>query len=173
MVREEGIIMDEGDFFSRKRKEIGIISVVAIIISSFGLFFYQQNITEQNIKNSIFNQYKDRQIESTQIISEHIESDLKLITSILEGIADSPRFQQGELYGDKILRILKDKFSQVNNVTKVDGLFIVDEDNIMTTHIVPEGYRSFVNIDMSFRNFIRETKDTLQPVFSEGFAGID
>ena len=26
---------------------------------------------------------------------------------------------------------------------------------------------------MSFRNFIRETKDTLQPVFSEGFAGID
>jgi hypothetical protein len=93
--------------------------------------------------------------------------------SILEGIADSPRFQQGELYGDKILQILKDKFSQVNEVTKVDGLFIVDEDNIMTTHIVPEGYRSFVNIDMSFRNFIRETKDTLQPVFSEGFRGID
>ena len=62
MVRKEEIIMDEGDFFSRKRKEIGIISVVAIIISSFSLFFYQQNITEQNIKESIFNQYKNRQI---------------------------------------------------------------------------------------------------------------
>ena len=132
-----------GDFFSRKRKEIGIISVIAIIISSFGLFFYQQSITEQNIKESIFNQYKDRQIESTQIISQHIGSDLKLIMSILEGIADSPRFQQGELYGDKILQILKDKFSQVNDVTKVDGLFIVDEDNIMTTHIVPEGLQKF------------------------------
>ena len=55
--------------------------------------------------------------------------------SILEGIADSHRFQHGELYGDKILQILKDKFSQLNDVTKVDGLFIVDEDNIMTTHI--------------------------------------
>jgi signal transduction histidine kinase len=93
--------------------------------------------------------------------------------SILQGIAESPRFQQGELYGDNILQIAEDKFSQVNDVTKVDGLFIVDEDNIMTTHIVSEGHRSFVNIDMSFRNYISETRDTLQPVFSEGFKGID
>src|SRR5688572_2423941 len=100
MVRKEGIIMDEGDFFSRKRKEIGIISVVAIIISSFSLFFYQQNITEQNIKDSIFNQYKNRQIESTQIISERIESDLKLIMSLLQGISDSVPLQEGVLYGE-------------------------------------------------------------------------
>ena len=105
MVRKEGIIMDEGDFFSRKRKEIGVISVVAIIISSFSLFFYQQNITEQNIKDSIFNQYKNRQIESTQIISERIESDLKLIMSLLQGIADSVPLQQGELYGDRIQKL--------------------------------------------------------------------
>jgi len=93
--------------------------------------------------------------------------------SILQGIADSPRFQHGELYGDKILQIGKDKFSQVNNITEVDGLFIVDEDNIMTTHIVSEGKRSFVNIDISFRDYIQETLDTLQPVFSDGFTGID
>ena len=63
MERKGGII--KADFLSRKRKEIGIISVLAIIISSFILFFYQQNITEQNIKDSVFNQYKDRQIETT------------------------------------------------------------------------------------------------------------
>src|SRR5215213_7059873 len=87
------------DFFSRKRKEIGIISIVVIIVSSFGLFFYQQNITEQNVKNSIFTQYKDRQIDSTQRISEHISSDLKLLMSILQGITDSALLQQGLLYG--------------------------------------------------------------------------
>ena len=96
-----------------------------------------------------------------------------MIVSILQGIADSPRFQHGELYGDKILQIGKDKFSQVNNISQVDGLFIVDENNIVTTHIVSEGKRSFVNIDMSYRNYIRDTKDTLQPVFSDGFKGID
>ena len=96
-----------------------------------------------------------------------------MIVSILQGIADSPRFQHGELYGDKILQIGKDKFSQVNNISQVDGLFIVDENNIVTTHIVSEGKRSFVNIDMSYRNYIRDTKHTLQPVFSDGFKGID
>ncbi|MGH9997257.1 MAG: PDC sensor domain-containing protein, partial [Nitrososphaeraceae archaeon] len=121
----------------------------------------------------MFNQHKDRQMESTKIISQHIGSDLKLIMSILEGMADSPHFQQGELYGDRILQIVKDKFSQVNDITKVDGLFIVDKDNIITTHIVSEGQRSFVNIDISFRDYIRETRDTLQPVFSDGFTGID
>jgi signal transduction histidine kinase len=173
MERKEGIIMDEGDFFSRKRKEIGIISVVAIIISSFSLFFYQQNITEQNIKNSIFNQYKDRQIESTQIISERIESDLKLIMSILQGVADSVPLQQGELYGDRIQKLMKEKFDQINDITKVDGLFIADENNIITYNIVSEGKRSFVNIDISFRDYIQETRNTLKPVFSDGFKGID
>ena len=165
--------MDEGDFFSRKRKEIGVISVVAIIISSFSLFFYQQNITEQNIKDSIFNQYKNRQIESTQIISERIESDLKLIMSLLQGIADSDPLQQGELYGDRIQKLMNEKFDQINDITKVDGLFIADEDNIITYNIVSEGKRSFVNIDISFRDYIQETRDTLKPVFSDGFKGID
>jgi signal transduction histidine kinase len=173
MERKEEIIMDEGNFFSRKRKEIGIISVVAIIISSFILFFYQQNITEQNINDSIFNQYKNRQIESTQIISERIESDLKLIMSIIQGIVDSVPLQQGELYGDRIQKLMKDKFSQVNNITQVNGLFIANEDNIMTTHIVSEGKRSFVNIDISFRDYIQETRNTLKPAFSDGFKGID
>ena len=173
MVRKEGIIMDEGDFFSRKRKEIGIISVVAIIISSFSLFFYQQNITEQNIKDSIFNQYKNRQIESTQIISERIESDLKLIMSLLQGIADSVPLQQGELYGDRIQKLMNEKFDQINDITNVDGLFIADEDNIITYNIVSEGKRSFVNIDISFRDYIQETRNTLKPVFSDGFKGID
>ena len=171
MERKGGI--RKADFLSRKRKEIGIISVLAIIISSFILFFYQQNITEQNIKDSIFNQYKDRQIETTQIISERIESDLKLIMSILQGIADSVPLQQGELYGDKIQKIMKEKFDQINDITKVDGLFITDEDNIITYNIVSEGKRSFVNIDISFRDYVQETRNSLRPTFSNGFKGID
>ena len=171
MERKGGI--RKADFLSRKRKEIGIISVLAIIISSFILFFYQQNITEQNIKDSVFNQYKDRQIETTQIISERIESDLKLIMSILQGIADSVPLQQGELYGDKIQKIMKEKFDQINDITKVDGLFIADEDNIITYNIVSEGKRSFVNIDISFRDYVQETRNSLRPTFSNGFKGID
>ena len=161
------------DFFFKKRKEIGLISVVIIIISSFSLFFYQQNITEQNVKNSIFAQYKDRQIESTQAISEHISSDLKLLKSILQGIADSSPLQQGLLYGDRIDKVMREKFSEVNNVTKVDTIFIADKDDIVSYEIVSEGTRRFINIDLSFREYIQETKNTLRSTFSDGFKGID
>ena len=161
------------DFFFKKRKEIGLISVVVIIISSFSLFFYQQNITEQNVKNSIFAQYKDRQIESTQAISEHISSDLKLLKSILQGIADSSLLQQGLLYDDRIDKMMQEKFSEVNNVTKVDTIFIADKDDIVSYEIVSEGTRRFINIDLSFREYIQETKNTLRSTFSDGFKGID
>ena len=161
------------DFFFKKRKEIGLISVVVIIISSFSLFFYQQNITEQNVKNSIFAQYKDRQIESTLAISEHISSDLKLLKSILQGIADSSLLQQGLLYGDRIDTMMREKFSEVNNVTKVDTIFIADKDDIVSYEIVSEGTRRFINIDLSFREYIQETKNTLRSTFSDGFKGID
>jgi signal transduction histidine kinase len=163
----------DGSFFSKRRKEIGIISVIAIIISSFGLFFYQQNLTEQNVKNSIFTQYKDRQIESTQIIAERVSSDLELIMALLQGIADSSYLHQNDLYGDKIENFLEKKFSQINNITPVDGLFIADKDNIVITHIVSKGQRSFVNIDISIRDYVQETINTRQPVFSNGFKGID
>ena len=36
--------------FSKKIREIGIISKILIIIFSFGLLVYIQNITEQDIK---------------------------------------------------------------------------------------------------------------------------
>jgi len=93
--------------------------------------------------------------------------------SIIQGIVDSVPLQQGELYGDRIQKLMKDKFSQVNNITQVDGLFIANEDNIITYNLVSEGKRSFVNIDISFRAYIQETRKTLKPVFSDGFKGID
>ena len=160
-------------FFTRRRKDIGIISVLAIIISSFSLFFYQQNLSEQNIKNSIFNQYRDRQIESTQSIAEHISSDLKLLRSILQGMAHSTYFQQGVLYGEKIGKITQVKFSEINNVTKVDVLFITDKNNIITNYIGSEGESSFVNTSLSIRDYIHKTRNTLQPIFSDGFEGLD
>ena len=57
---------------SGRIKETVIISIVVIVILSYGLFFYLQSITESNIRYSLFEQQKMRQIDSTQDISEHI-----------------------------------------------------------------------------------------------------
>lgn len=77
------------NLFSGRVKEISIISIILIIIISYGLFFYLQNITEHSIRSSLFEQQQERQVQATKAISEHIGSDLRLVMSILQGLADS------------------------------------------------------------------------------------
>src|SRR5919107_249403 len=134
--------------FSGRIKGIGIISTILIILISYGLFFYLQNVTEENVKNSLFVQQRDRQIDSTYL-------------------------QQGELYGDRVEKLMSERFDQINTITKVDGLFLADKDDIITYNKVAEGQRSFVNIDISFRDYVQQTRNTLRSVFSNGFEGID
>src|ERR687889_566934 len=161
------------NLFSGRVKEIGIISIILIVILSYALFFYLQNITEQNIRDSLFEQQKERQIQATKAISQHIGSDLRLVMSILQGLADSAYLQQGELSVDKTNKLMQEKYSQANTLTTVDGLFIADKDDIITSNIVSKGQRSFINIDISFRDYVKETRTTLTPTFSNGFEGID
>jgi signal transduction histidine kinase len=161
------------NLFSGRVKEISIISIILIVIISYGLFFYLQNITEHSIRNSLFEQQKERQIQTTKAISQHIGSDLRLVMSILQGLADSAYLQQGALSGDKTIKLMQEKYTQANTLTTVDGLFIADKDDIITSNIVSKGQKSFINIDISFRDYVKEIRRTLTPTFSNGFEGID
>ncbi len=170
---EQRVKLGKPILFVRRRKEIVIASIIIIIAVSYFLLFFQQNIAEQNIRDSLFLAHRNNQVEITKGISEHVSSDLRLVTSILQGLSDSRYLQQGELYGDRVGNLMGTRFDQINKISKIDGLFIADRNNIITYNKVPEGQRSFVNIDISFRDYVRETKRTLSPVFSNGFKGID
>ena len=152
---------------SGRIKETVIISIIVIVILSYGLFFYLQSITESNIRDSLFEQQKMRQMESTQQISEHIGSDISLATAMLETLANSFYLQQGDVAGDGIKKLMKDKYIQFNTV--IDRLFILDKDDIMVNSFAPLGSETFLGIDFSFRDWVKETRKGLTPVFSAGF----
>ncbi|MGI8833557.1 MAG: hypothetical protein ACR2IS_13105, partial [Nitrososphaeraceae archaeon] len=59
--------------------EIGIISIVLIVILSYGSNFFFQDITEDNIKQTLFEQQRQRQLDSNKAISQHIASDIDSI----------------------------------------------------------------------------------------------
>jgi hypothetical protein len=153
--------------FSGKRQKIAIITIVSIVVISYGLFFYLQNNTESNIRNTLFEQQKQRQIESTRIISQHIGSDLSLVMSMLDGLANSLYLQQGDLYGDQTKKLLEEKYNQYNTV--INRLFILDKNDIVTNSLAPQGAETFLGQDFSLRDWIKETRATLKPVFSDGF----
>jgi signal transduction histidine kinase len=161
------------NFSGRKTKEVAITFIISIIVISYGLFFYLQNNTESNIRNSLFEQQKQRQIESTLGLSQHIGSDLDSIMTRLQDISNTVYLQQGDLFSNITKKSMEQMYAQMNNITKVDRLFILDENNIVRSSIAPKGQEAFVGINFSYRDWVRDTKNTLMPIFSNGFEGRD
>ena len=159
--------------FPLNTKKITILSIILIIGISYGLFFYFQNNTENNIRNSLFDQQKQRQIDATEALSHHISSDLDSIMARLQMLANSAILQQGELSGNETAKFLQEVYNQINSVTLVDRLFILNKDSITTINIIPKDEKSFVGVNFSYREWVKQTKDTLMPVFSNGFEGAD
>jgi signal transduction histidine kinase len=153
--------------FLGKVKQIGIISIISIVILSYGLFFYVQGITENNVKNSLFEQQKDRQLESVMSISQNIESDTNLMILMLDGLANSAYFQQAELYSEQAKKLMEEKYQQFDTI--VDRLFVLDKNDVVTLSITQSGSETFVGNDLSLREWVGETRNTLRPVFSNGF----
>src|SRR5215208_19300 len=152
-------------------REFGILAVILIIVSSYTLFFYFQNQTLQQVKSQLFEEQKQRQIGSTQRIAGFMGSDLTLVLSFLDGISNSKCLQDGEFYGQEIKELATEKYAQMSKT--VDRLFVLDAQDVA---VVGAGNSSSgsstiapIGNDLSFRPWVRETRDTLKPVFSQGF----
>jgi hypothetical protein len=86
----------------------------------------------------------------------------------LQDLANSAYLQQGDLSSNTTKKSMEQMYIQMNNITKVDRLFILDE-----CSIVPRGEQTFVGINFSYGDWVRDTKNTLMPIFSNGFEGRD
>jgi hypothetical protein len=152
--------------FSGKFKEIGIISIISIILFSFGLLFYIQNITQTDIKVSLFERQKQSQTESTKSISEHIGSDLNLVVSMLDGLANS-FYLQDDLYSDNTKKLVEEKYNQFTPV--INRLFVLDKNDIVIISLTQDESEAWLGVDFSLRDWVKETRSRLTPVFSDGF----
>ena len=148
-----------------KEREIGIISIISIIVCSNGLLFYIQNITADDLKKSVFEQEKQLQIQSTKDIALHIGSDINLVMSMLYGLANS-YYVQTELGGDKTTKLLDDAYNA--HSPTIDRLFILDKDNIMVNSLSARSSEFSLGEDFSLREWVKQTKSSLMPVFSYG-----
>ena len=161
------------NFSDRKTKELTIIFIISIIVISYSLFFYLQNNTERDIRNSLFEQQKQRQIESALAISQHIGSDLDSIMARLQDLSNSAYLQEDDLFSNTTKKSMQQMYGQMANFTEVDRLFILDKNNIVRSSLAPNKQEAFIGINFSYRDWIRDTKNTLMPIFSDGFEGRD
>jgi uncharacterized membrane protein len=95
-----------------KAKLLAIISIVLIIAISYGLFFYLENITEQNIRNRIVERELQNQLKDIQALSRHIGTDLTVVVDNLHGLANSIYIQQGDLSSNKTKKLAEETYTR-------------------------------------------------------------
>jgi hypothetical protein len=158
--------MVKNPFFGRE-KEIGIVLIISIIVSSNGLLFLLQNAIEADLRRTTFEQQRELQLQSTKEIAEHIESDVTLVLSMLNGLVNSLYLQQGELGSERTVRLLDETYARYN--LTIDRLFILDNDDIMVASLASKPSEFFLGEDFSFRSWVKETRSSHSPVFSGYF----
>ena len=158
------------NLFLGKEKEVGIVLIISIIVASNGLLFSLQNALEVELRMTTFERQRDLQLQSTKEIAQHIESDVTLVLSMLNGLANSLYLQQGELGSERTTGLLEETYAK-SNLT-IDRLFVLNNDDIMVASLASRSSEFFLGEDFSFRNWVKDTRSSLSPVFSGYFERI-
>ena len=145
---------------------IGILSMLIILVFSFGAFYFFQTITENNIKDSLLKQQIDKQLVESKSVSQHIGADLTLVMTVLDGLTNSVNFQEGHLYGADTKGLMKEKYGIIQDI--VDKVFVLDQNDIVTQGLSESG-TEYVGADFSQRDWVTNVKNDLKPTFSKGF----
>src|ERR1044071_1005096 len=147
--------------------KIGIISVISIVIFSFALFYYIQTVTENNIQSNLITQQIDRQRVASESLSRHIGSDLTLVMTVLDGLTNSGYIQAGDINSEKTNQLIQEKYKMIEDV--IDKIFVLDKNNIVTRGLSQSSTDEYLGADFSQREWVKEAKQNLKPVFSKGF----
>jgi signal transduction histidine kinase len=159
--------------FAGKAKLLAVISIVLIITISYGIFFYLENTTEQNVRNSVFEQQLQNQLKDTEALSRHIGTDLSLVVDNLNGLANSIYLQQGDLSSNKIKKLAEQTYVHLSNNNIIDRLVIADKKGFETIGLAAKGQQSFAGTNIASRPWVKETMASKTFTFSNGFVGLD
>src|ERR687894_436787 len=157
--------------YSFREKEIAMVVIVSIAVVSIVAFFYSSYDVQGDLRQSLFEQQRDRQLTQIQAIANNIQSDNELVLSHLRGLANSVYLQNGDLSGNETEKLLKDTYAEINEIG--DRLFVIDNKNIVRLNIVPEGEDPFIGTNMSSIQWVIEARSNLAPTFSNGVVGLD
>lgn len=150
----------------RNIRKIALVLIVLIVGFSFASLFFIQDITKHDIETRIFEQQKGRQMEYTKIISTHMSSDLERVIAMMNGLGNSIYVQQREYSSPELNELMQEEFDKYDNI--INRLFILDNNDVMTVGLAQER-EPLIGSDLSFRDWVKQTRESNATVFSDGF----
>ncbi|HEU4467767.1 MAG TPA: sensor histidine kinase [Nitrososphaeraceae archaeon] len=109
----------------------------------------------------------DRQRAASRSLSQHIGSDLSVVIMVLDGLTNSGYIQSGDIYSDKANHLIQEKYNLIDDI--IDTIFVLDENDVVTTSLSQYRRDQYIGADFSQREWVKEAKRDLEPVYSKGF----
>lgn len=150
------------------------IGIIITAVATFGILYLTQDKTEASIRQSLFEQQLERQLDTNLALARHIGSDLDSIMMRLQVLANLEELQNGDLSSPSVRQLAREYLNMANEISFVDYLFFLNESNIAVLNIAksPE-QQTFEGADFSERAYVTQARATSAPVFSDGFHGED
>ncbi len=143
-----------------------------MVVLAFGSYLTVQTLTEKNVREALLDQQMQRQIDSIKAVSARIAADIDSVTVRMQLLATEPALQNGELASSRATELLVQQYQELNKITSVEGVIILDENNIMANTGVEE-QRHFIGSDLSQRDYAIEIGNRLQPYVSPSFTSLN
>ena len=153
------------------KKTLLIISFILVFF--YVSYFFIQSQTEENIHSSLIQESLERQESEINRISSLISSELLFLTIELEEIANSNIINSSDFDKKELTVFLQKHLEKLNRIENVDALTIADKDSIIVSRVSHTSTTDLVGRDVSDRPHFKEVKQTLKPVYTNGFEGLD
>ena len=172
-IRKITIIKADVSLLFRSKRPLLVSIIISFLIFSiaFGSYFFFRGSAENNVRELLIEQQKQRQIENTKSLSEQIKSDLDRVIMRLQLLAREPALQNEELNTQEASNLLKQAESDINSqITLIDTLGLLNSSN-MLVNIAPDEFRKYIGLDRSQTEYVQEVNRSWQPYISSGFTG--
>lgn len=147
------------------------MGISLVVVIAFGSYLTVQTMTENNVRQALLDQHMQRQAVNIEALSARIAADIDSVAMRMQLLATEPVLQDGELAGDRATELLVQQYQDLNKITSVDGLNVLDENNIVANSGVDE-QQQFIGSDVSDRDYVIGVRESLQPYISAGFTSI-
>ncbi|HJS68569.1 MAG TPA: sensor histidine kinase [Nitrososphaera sp.] len=152
---------------------IKMLLVIIIVISGISLSAYSLilNLGESNIRASLFEREKELQANRAEQLASNVGSDLELLMTKLQVLAESAPVQAGDFASPEADALMQQVFEESNMIARIEGVGMSNSDNIVMNVYQPEVDRNqLIGQDMSSRPFAVEARENLpRPTYSTGY----
>lgn len=156
-----------------KKPPLILILGFGVLIFLYSFLIYVQANTEQRVVDELVNEKQKNQIQSVSRLTTRLGADFRTIQHDLEHSKNFIESNRGKYTSSELQEHLQGMLREIDTFTVTSAIIVLDKDGIITTVASHQDDSKYVGANVSYREYFIQTKNTMQPYFSEGFVALD